>query len=291
MTTIQIATVSGLIALISWGASDWLTGKTSKKLGSFETDFVISLPGVLMMAVILAFAGIHVPNLEVLLKITLVAALFTAAYLLFIKALSTGFVGIVVPLSSIYPLITLTLSLIFLNVVFVSSQFIAMLGIAAGAVFLAYEKNHNKIPIKVLHQETALALGASLAWGLAFFVVNDIVQKVSWQTLLGLLYFIGFAVTCTYLAIVHRSKTVEIMKKSLRNRVGVLSGVIAMIGNIAFYTGSEAAKSVIIITIIASGAPLVSSLLGAVFDKEKIGILRRVGAVMVVTGIVILNIS
>jgi drug/metabolite transporter (DMT)-like permease len=68
-------------------------------------------------------------------------------------------------------------------------------------------------------------------------------------------------------------------------------GVFGSIGAVAIYIGSNRSGSVVIPTVLSAGGPLVASIWAAIFDKEKIGVLKRAGAVIVVAGIIILNVS
>lgn len=68
------------------------------------------------------------------------------------------------------------------------------------------------------------------------------------------------------------------------------AGVTYRIGTIAFYIGGHRAGSVIIPAVLSSSAPLIASFWGALIDKEKLGLNKRVGAVILVAGIIILNI-
>ncbi len=91
------------------------------------------------------------------------------------------------------------------------------------------------------------------------------------------------------LALSSKKNILTAMKISLSNRVPVLAGLVFIAGSIAFYFGSDRAGSVIIPAVIASSGPLVASILGAVVDKERIGALKRMGAIIIVAGIIALN--
>jgi drug/metabolite transporter (DMT)-like permease len=76
----------------------------------------------------------------------------------------------------------------------------------------------------------------------------------------------------------------------LGNITGLVAGTILTLGGIAFYIGADRSGNVLIPAVIASAAPLVASLLSAIIDKERINVVKRIGAVIVVAGIVLLNI-
>jgi drug/metabolite transporter (DMT)-like permease len=87
-----------------------------------------------------------------------------------------------------------------------------------------------------------------------------------------------------------RGPILRTFKKSITYTPAAYSGIIFELGSIAFYVASHRAGSVLVPTVIASAAPLVASVMGAVFDKEKISGLKRAGAVVLVTGIILLNV-
>lgn len=291
MSPILIATLGGLGTAICWGVTDWLTAKTSKKQSAVSISFVVEILGVLFVGAYMLISPTPMPTAEQWLIILGGSALIYVAYLTFIKALSSGVVGIVVPLGNTYPLITLVLSIVFLGQVFESLQIVAMVSIVSGAALLAYEKNHNKIPIKELHRESFMALAASAMWGVGFFVINPLVDDLSWQVLLGSMTLVAAAISVVILTVMNARKTIRVMGKALSNKHILLIALMANLGAISFYFGSEAAGSIIIPTVLSAGAPLVASALGAFVDGEKIGFAKRLGAVVVVAGIIILNVS
>lgn len=290
MTPVLAATIGGLVTALCWGTGDWLAARSSKKHDPFSINFAVQVVGLLIIAIIWTIYGFIMPAVEHLSVILAAAVFITAAYLFFIKALSTGSVGIVVPLGNSYPLLTLILSLVFLGSIFSGAQIFAMVSIVLGAVLLAYEKNHKKVPLKVLHRETLLALIAASFWGVAFFLLETVVNEVPWYMLVGLISLIMTFISVLLLLIINKSAPMAAVKKALANKTAVIAGVILAIGSVAYYVGSERAGSVIIPTVISAGGPLVASALGAVVDKERIGVYKRMGAVAIVAGIIILNV-
>jgi drug/metabolite transporter (DMT)-like permease len=289
MSGTLIATIAGIITAIGYGAGDWFTGKGSKAFDGLGMNFAVQVAGTVTAVPVLFFMHNNLPDTAQLSIIFLISALITVAYLAFIKALSTGSVGIVVPLGNIYPFLTLVLSIIFLGSVFSGGKILAMICIVVGALVLAYEKNDQKIPLTVLHKETFFALSAAGFWGLDFFLLDTLIKHVGWQVLFVLVNVFLLVLASLLLLITKRTAAPATMRKSLANRPALYAGLCFTAGSIAFYTGSHRVGSVIIPTVIAAGGPLIAALLGAIFDHERIGWPKRLGATIVVTGIVILN--
>lgn len=148
MSPTLIATTCGVFMAIGFGAGDWLTGKASKKSDKFELNLAAQFYGTLIVLFLLLMPGLKMPTPGQFGIMFLISCLITTAYLFFVKALSTGSVGIVVPLTNIYPLPALLLSFIFIGVTFKNLQIAAMLAIVLGAALLAYEKTIKKFLLK-----------------------------------------------------------------------------------------------------------------------------------------------
>ena len=291
MNSVLIATIAGLLTAFCWGTSDWLSARGAKKLTVIEVNFGVQASSLVMTLGLLLVAGFHHLSAAQLTRVTISSVLITAAYLLFVKALSSGAVGIIVPLGNIYPLFTLILSLIFLQAHFSGLQIGAMSGIVLGASLLAYEKNHHKIPLRELHRETILALCAAVIWGLAYFVVDPVVNEVPWQTITIVSEIVMSTLAIIFIVIANPHRAMMAISRSLRSRVALLTGVFGELGLMALYFGSSRAGSVVIPAVLSAGSPLVASFLGWMIDHEKVGIIKRVGAVVVVAGIIALNVN
>ncbi len=284
-----IATIAGLITAFCWGTSDWLSAKSTKQISYIEVNLAVQTISGLAMAGLLLFVGIHLDNVGQFVRLAGSSILIVTAYTIFLKALSSGVVGIIVPLSNIYPIFTIILTLIFLTSNFSAWQILAMAVIVVGAGILAYEKIPKKVPLRELHKETALTLAAALIWGVAFFILNPVVSQLSWQTVaiiseLTALFYSLLATTA-----IRRGHTYMAIKEAFSAKTAVVAGLIGVIGMMAIYIGSNRSGSVLIPTVLSAGGPLVASSWGALIDHERLGVLKRVGAVVVVAGVVILN--
>lgn len=144
MNSVLLATLVGLVTLVCWGTGDWLTSKLSKKYDKFDINFTVELTSLSIMLPVMLFIGKPLPDARQLTIIGLVSLMFSAAYLLLIKALSVGSAGIVVPLANTYALITLVLTTVFVGTLFTGLQVVAIVSIVAGACMLAYEKKQTQ---------------------------------------------------------------------------------------------------------------------------------------------------
>ena len=291
MNNVLIATLAGMMTALCWGVSDWLSAKASKRLGPIQINFGLQIIGVIMVLILALFSDISMPSIGQLALIATSSTLITCAYLIFVKALETGAVGIIVPLANSYPLITILLSITILGRHFSVGQFIGILIIIIGAVVLAYEKNENKVPFKELHKETLLAGLAVLIWGVGFFAVDPVVDKISWQTLSFCSEIYAMFLATFLLVVSERRHTLVAAKNAISHRITLLIGLAGTGGAIFIYMGADYGGSIIIPAVMSSAGPLVASILGAVVDKETLGWVKRVGAVILIAGVIILNLT
>ena len=289
MSPVLIATIGGLVAALCWGTSDWLSARSTKQNEVIEINFGVQVASGSLAILLAIISDFHLPGSNTLLRITLGSALMTAGYMIFVKALSSGVVGIVVPIGNSYPLITVLLAIVLLGRAFSLKEISAFLLIVAGASILAYEKNHRKIPLKELHKESMLAALAAVVWGLAYFVLDPVVTKVTWQQLTVVSEVVITIIAILLLIIKYRSKVAEAARHSLSTPWPLLVGTTGTTGFAAVYLGSNRSGSVVIPIILTSCSSLIASVWGAIIDKEKIGAIKRAGAVIIVAGIIILN--
>ena len=291
MNATLIATIAGLVTAMCWGTSDWCSARSTKKLNPLQINFAVQAASIIVVAGLFLFSGVHLDNSGQLVRIATSGLLITTGYLIFVRALSSGVVGIVVPLGNMYPLFTLLLSIIFLKAHFSALQLSAMVGIVLGASLLAYEKNHKAIPLKELHKDTFLALIAAITWGVAYFIVNPVVKEVSWQTITIVSELFSAALALLLVLTTSRTNTLMTFKASLSSKTALAAGLAGTVGFLAFYFGSGRVGNLVIPAVLSAGAPLVASTWGAVFDHEKIGMTKRAGAVVMVAGIMLLNLA
>jgi drug/metabolite transporter (DMT)-like permease len=289
MSNVLIATIAGLVTAFCWGTSDWLSARGAKKLSPIAVNFGSQVTGFILCSILLLFADIHLPSASQLVRIVIAITLLDLGYMTFVKALASGTVGVIVPIGNSYPLVTLLLSVILLGDKPGSKQLAAFFCIILGAAVLAYEKNPKKVPLRQLHRETLLAVIACFIWGTSFFLINPLVGQMSWQELIFFTEVWASLFAVCLIVAKYRIKSVNMAKRAVKSRVVIFAGATGSMGLLSTYLGAERAGSILIPAVLSSSAPLVASMWGAVIDKEILGVVKRIGTVIVVAGIVLLN--
>lgn len=289
MSNTLIASLGGIWALLIWGACDWLIARSSKKTDEFELFLSLQLTGLLVAFVALFLGGLHLPSVHDSLIMLAAGIAFGFAFLSFIKGLATGAAGIVIPASSTFPLFTLLLSAIFLSIRFTGLQISAMVITVVGVVLLAYEKRQKKISVREQHQATIFAVAAAFMWGIGNVIQNIVIANLSWQSALFLIdvgmTFMGFI----FLLAEARGSFGRKVKNSYKHKNALLVGGIYTVGSFGFYFGAVKLGNVLIPLVISSASPLITSGLSALYDGEKLGAIKRLGAVVAIAGIILLN--
>ncbi|HEX5448321.1 MAG TPA: DMT family transporter [Candidatus Saccharimonadales bacterium] len=290
MSDALIATLGGVCALVFWGLGDWLVARTSKKNDAVEVNAAFQLPGFAIIMSLIWLTHQHVNSWHNILVLSIAGLVFTAAFVIFIKALATGALGIVAPVASTFPLFTLILSAIFFTLNSSHLQLLAMVVVVLGVIILAYEKRNRAVSLRVQHQATIWALLAAVLWGIGNVMQNSVITDESWEIILGAINVSMLIYGILLLFTGPPAGWSRKVKRSLSNRITLTAGAIYTIGSFGFYYSSVRVGSVLIPVIVGSASPLVTSALGAYFDQERLTLIKRAGAVVAVAGIILINI-
>ncbi|MEX2014516.1 MAG: DMT family transporter [Candidatus Saccharimonadales bacterium] len=289
MNDVLTASIFGILTLLLWGSGAWFLAESSRrKFSGIQVNFAVQSVSLPIAIVLLIFSNVSLGNLRHIVLIVLANAVFTCAFLAFIKALSKGPTGVVVPLQSVYPIYLLILSIVFLGQKFSAGQIVSVLMIVAGVFLVAYEGQKRK-KLLDLSIDKKMAILSGILWGFGNFIFNGIVDEVSWQTLYSISNISVF-IFALFLILTTSNNNLAAIKKSLKHKRALFAGLVVTLGSLSFALGATTVGSVVIILSVASAEPLVASLLSRIFDKEILSIHKRIGAVIVVSALVILNV-
>lgn len=284
-----LVTFLSLVTLLLWGASDYLAGRSGKHTDHFVTNFLLQLIGLAVITPIVLFAGLSFSGVGDVLITLVVAALFTLAYVYFIRAMAKGPAGVAAPIANSYAVVTLVIGILFFGVALAGHVIFALLLVVAGALFLSSDRNLFKG--KMLHSQTVkLALVTLFSWGVGFALLNPVMERNQWYEVLFVISAGMTAMALFLAAIAMRRRNVRFGQVfSLKNKAAMLCGLLLAMGSIAFFAAAGKGGDVTIPAVIASASPLVTSYMARLFDKEKLSLFNRAGAIMVVAGIIVLN--
>jgi len=282
------ATIGGMLALLFWGVSDYLAGKSGKTADEYLTNFVIQAVGAVMLFPVVMYYGLSVEFSNALIPVILIAALFTIAYISFVKALTIGPFGVAVPIANAYTLVTMAIGLLFFNFQISVLELLVLVIIILGVIFLAVDK--TTFSVKNFRGSTVyFSLVTLLCWGVAFALIDVTAKIFSWHALLFMIAII-MSILGFLCYVIARKRLPSVKEMHYTNmKYSWWAGVFITLGAIAFYVSVDITGSVVIPAVIASASPVVTSFCAYYWDKEKLDIFKRVGAVFVVAGIMLLN--
>lgn len=282
-----IATIGGLSAMLFWGLGDYWAGKAGQKSDAYLVNFVIQLAALLLLLPVTFFYGITIDTALIPL-VLFIAALFTIAYISFVKALSIGPVGVAAPLANGYALVTILVGVVFLNFEISVVQFLVLGLIVFGALMLVV--NQDTFRVRSLHASTVVpSLIALLTWGIGFALVEVAAQNMHWSQLL--FYLSLFVVIMSYGLCALREHGVPRWRELtyVQNKSAWWSGALLFFGLLGFYAAVDATESVVVPAVLASASPLITSLVAWYKDGEQLSFIQRSGAVIVVCGVMALQ--
>ncbi len=285
---IFIATLGGLVTLIFWGAGDYFVGKSGQKGNIYLTNFVIQCLGLAIFLPIALAYGFSLPAIPLLALMALIAALFTVAFLSFIKALAIGPFGVAAPIGNSSALITILVGMAFLGFEISVPKLLSCIVIIIGVVLLAVDR--STVRGKIRHSTVYFAVIAMLLWGAGFALSDIVMKEMRWyEFLFWLNLFLAVYGLIAY-RVIYRSfpRLKDMHYRSSQDAWH--GGLLLIVGGTAFFMTTEYAGSVVIPAVVGSAAPLVTSLLAYIRDNEHIPLIKRAGAFVVVGGLVLLNI-
>jgi len=128
--------VFSLLTLLAWGVWGLFIKIASKDLSWLETYFLSSLTSFLLATTVFLYHGRGIRFSSRAVYTALLAGLFSGSgYIFFVKALESGKASIVIPLTALYPAITVVLALLVLGEKLSIYHIIGIL-MAIGAVIL-----------------------------------------------------------------------------------------------------------------------------------------------------------
>jgi len=281
--------LGGLIALVSWGLSDYFAGKSGQQTSAILTSLVLQLMGVVILLPVVLWRGLPLDLNVAILTIMASAGFFAIAHVSFVKAMSIGPFGIAAPLGNSYPLITLLVATSVFHLQISLPRLLALSTIVAGVILLVVDR--TTLDRRTLRGTTiSFAVVTMVSWGIGFAIIDTVVTEFAWYQLLFLLsFFVALFSFLFYVAAVRAFPRWQFLRYSNMQHAW-RAGFLGVVGAIAFFAASEHSGSVVIPAVIASASPLATAILAYFRDGERLPFYKRGGAIVVLSGLVLLNI-
>lgn len=270
--------VIALMSSLLWGTSDFLGGIVSRRISSFVVVAMSQLAG-LIFALVLAISFRSWQSPLAYMPWAVLASLSGAGGLIiFYRALATGTMGVVAPISATAGVIPVAVGLATGDALSVVAIFGAI-GIGLGVMLASGpELRHG-----AGWQPLAMAGSAAVLFGIALVAIAQGSQTSPIMTMLGM-RVVSVVLIGSYVMWLWRRGKVQLNGHIRLVLVVALCGVLDVGANLAFGYAS-AAGELALVSILGSLYPLVTALLAASFLHERLARIQYVGVVLALAGL------
>jgi len=278
----MIAVNLALIACFCWGVSQFLAGIKTRSLPVLTLLTYTSTTGFTVFLICILVRGMPLPHEPDLVFALLggVAGIF-GVYSLY-RGLAVGAVSIVVPISALCALVPVTFGLIQGEIPHII-QGIGIIAALCGGVLISLQKQTGN---ERSHGTQGIipAIGAALGFGF-FFVLMDVAGGVDplWAATASRL--VSFILVLSAAALVRPPLKIKPVHLPVVAMIGALDSAAALA-----YTTATTKGMLGLVSVVSSLYPVVSVVLAAIFLKERLRSIQRIGVVLIILGIAMISI-
>jgi len=274
----------GTVAMVSWGASDFFVTKSVRGCDPLKALFWSQIFALGLMFLIF-YNFFKLPDFSVAVIIMLLASGFftVLANLSFYKSLRLGKVSIVMPVASCWAVVTVLLSLIFLEESLTILRAVGVILAVVGALLVSFKMKDASLDVKKYDKSVKYAIIAALAYGSDFVIIDLVANKIGWFLPI---FFIGFITACYLLVYAGITRKDISLPKNVLKFI-FLVGILDTIAYLS-YASSVTREYGAVVAPIAAASPAVSILLARIFFREKLEINQEIGMASVLLGLIVL---
>jgi len=286
-----LSIIFGLLAMLGWGVGDFFGAISSRKIGSVKTYFWMRVLGTVLASPFLLISQERSSwQLWFFIPLFISGVLDFIGTISFYNGFNIGNLSVVSPIASSWSVITIILSLIFLNERLSLFQLLAILLIVLGIWLVSFNFNQffklRKVDLLKGGKEGLIAM---FMWGImAFLFIFPSKLSASWFLPIMVHRCFLIAIILFYSLIFKQSLLITDDKfKNIKFLLVI--GILDLMANFSLNFGAIIGK-VSIISPVSSAFGAVTALLGIIFLKEKISASQIFGIISVVGGIIILSV-
>ena len=285
--------IFAIAAALCWSIGTFLFGAVSRRVNSFVINLLASASGLVLQIAIISLFGDFSKFLVIDLKIFgLIALIALTGYVigrtLYLESLKLVGVSVTLPLTSIQPLFTFVLALIFLGEVVTPVVLLATVIIIAGVWMINNQKITDKTERQKFRRGVTLGLAASVLWSLTPIVVSYLLAYID------VIYLnsarIMIQIVMLSIILLTQGKFSELFKLGRQDIIPIsLGGFFTYFFSVTFFMMSISMIGVSNATPLARIYPLFGFFLAILFLKEKFTYVKLMGTVAVVLGVLLIT--
>ncbi len=276
----MISLLIALVSLLAFGSASIFKKRPIREIGVFSALLLnYAFTSILTLAALLAFSSVALPNFEIWLLLLVEIAVGSAAIVAFYKAVEEGDLSLVSPVAKLSVVVTLLISLMFLNEILSPLHLIGSAIIIASAVVIGTQKGR----VKNLERGVFYAILTGLGWGVYFALLKPLTLALgpfntSFYTEAGILAIV--------LAFVLLSrKKISFTRTASKSQFA--GAFLAVIGLITYNFAIQLIGAALSASVLAASPALVA-LFSRLYLKEKIARHKYFAIAGIVLGLILL---
>jgi len=273
--------IFGLIAMLSWGFSDFIVKMAIDRAGAYRTLFYSYLTGFIVSIIFfIIFPQFFRLTAFLVILFLIEAFLVLLGYIAFYRGIEVENISIVSPIVAGYPVVIILLSYFILREVFTLHQIIAFILMILGLVLVSIKKKAKIGDNKGVY----MAITAMLAFGSAIFLFGYLIKATNW------IFALVFGRILTMLLIFNYLKFRKIQLKVPKSILPflIMVGILEIGGAISYSFGVNVSL-VSLVSVISSLYPLILVMLAGIFLKERISNAQKLGIFTILLGLVLIS--
>ncbi|HLC53746.1 MAG TPA: DMT family transporter [Candidatus Nanoarchaeia archaeon] len=275
---LELGIILAFAAMLCWGFGDFLIQKSTRKLGDWETLFIITLVGAVFL---LPFVYKDIPSLFSSWKS--LGILLLASFILFIaslldfEALKEGKLSVVEPLWSLEVPVSATLAFFIMKESISFNQALLIGALIVGLILVSLRSYHFTKRIW-LEKATFIALAAAIVMGAANFFVGFGARQT--DALMMNWFLSVFIMLCSAIYLVKMGSMKKMFRDTIKYRKLVLP--MTIVDNLAWIAFAFAMilAPIAIAVAISESYIIVAVLLGMFVNKEFLRTHQKIGLVL-----------
>ena len=271
-----MAALLALLSSLSWGSADFLGGIASKRLRSLIVVCLSQAAGLVLAAVLALVTGEWTSPLGYVPWAVMASLCGAAGLIAFYRALATGMMGVVAPISGMAGLVPLIAGFA-AGERFTPLAAVGAIAIGIGVLLASGPELNDRAGLAPV----ALASFAALMFGIALLAIAEGAAYSPIMTMVGM-RIVGVGLLGTISAVLlARSATHRVAARSLMVVI-IVSGVLDVSANLAF---ASQAGALVVVAVLGSLYPVATAVLAAIFLHERLRPVQYVGVVAAVLGL------
>lgn len=281
----RLPAMAALLALASslmWGTSDFLGGVLSKRLPSVVVVAITQTVGLVTVSLLALITGAWRDPTGYLPWAVLASLSGGSGMVLFYRALATGTMGVVAPISAMAGLIPVTAGLLggerFTPVTATGAVLIGVGVLLASAPELRAEAGWRPL---------ALASTAAVLFGISLLAIAEGSQYSTLMTMTGMRVVSVTILGLIVLVLLRRGAVRVSIPRSIAP-ILVVAGIFDVMANVAFGAAANAG-TLVITAVLGSLYPVVTALLAAAILHERLRGIQYLGVAAALSGLLLVT--